>query len=112
MTKRVLKGMYGPAQGFSGRFEDDLTGQLIKDELVLKARAVKLEYFNSKGVWREVARAQAQMTTEKPPATVRWVDMNKGDKGKPDCRSRLVARQMKFHDQSGQSFLSKRDEQS
>ena len=102
----VLKNMYGPAQGYSGRFKDDLTWQLLKDELVLKARAVELQYFNSKGVWKKVARAQARMTTRKPPVTVRWVDVNKGDEVNSNYRSRLVARQMKIHDQSGQSFFA------
>ena len=31
----VLKSIYGPEQGYSGRYKDDLTGQLLKDELVL-----------------------------------------------------------------------------
>ena len=44
----VLKNMYGPAQGYSCKYKDYLTGQLLKDELVFKARAVELEYFNSK----------------------------------------------------------------
>ena len=44
----------GPEQGFSGRFRDDLTGQVLKDELVLQARRVELQFFNKKGVWRKV----------------------------------------------------------
>ena len=41
----VLKNIYGPEQGYSGRYKDDLTGQLLKDEVVLKARWVELDYF-------------------------------------------------------------------
>ena len=33
----VLKSFYGPEQGYSGKYKDDLTGQLLKDELALKA---------------------------------------------------------------------------
>ena len=44
----VLKATYGPEQGYSGKYKDDLTGQVFKDALVLQARAVKLQYFNSK----------------------------------------------------------------
>ena len=29
----VLKSIYGPEQGFSGRYKDNITGQLLKDEL-------------------------------------------------------------------------------
>ena len=102
----VLKNMYGPAQGYSGKCKDDMTGQLLKDELVLKARAVELEYFNSKGVWKKVPRHNARAATGRPPVTVRWVDTNKGDEIHPNYRSRLVARQMKVMDPSGQSFFA------
>ena len=102
----VLKNMYGPEQGFSGAYKDDLTGQILKDELVKQARAVELTYFNSKGVWRKVARRRARDETGKPPVSVRWVDVNKGDELNPKYRSRLVARQMKVLDHSGQSFFA------
>ena len=102
----VLKSIYGPEQGYSGKYKDDLTGQLLKDELVLKARRVELEYFNSKGVWRKVPRHNARAATGRPPVSVRWVDTNKGDEVHPNYRSRLVARQLKAMDQSGQSFFA------
>ena len=102
----VLKETYGPAQGYSGRYKDDLTGQVLKDSLVAKARAVELEYFNSKGVWRKVPRGSARAATGKSPITVRWVDTNKGDELNTNYRSRLVARQMKAHDHSGASFFA------
>ena len=75
----VLKSIYGPEQGYSGRYKDDLTGQLLKDELVLKARQVELDYFNSKGVWKKVPRHNARAATGRAPVSVRWVDTNKGD---------------------------------
>ena len=31
-----------PYKGYSGKFKDDLTRQVLKDELVLKARAFEL----------------------------------------------------------------------
>jgi len=37
---------------------------------------------------------------------VRWVDVNKGDDINPRYRSRLVARQLKCQDKSGESFFS------
>jgi hypothetical protein len=46
----IEREIRGPAQGFSGRFRDDLTGQILNDELVIKARAVELSFFHSKGV--------------------------------------------------------------
>ena len=103
---QVLKSMYGPEQGYSGTYKDDLTGQVLKDELVKKARAVELAYFNSKGVWRKVPRRRSRDETGRPPVSVRWVDVNKGDELNPNYRSRLVARQMKVLDHSGQSFFA------
>ena len=48
----------------------------------------------------------ARATSGKSPISVRWVDTNKGDELNPNYRSRLVARQMKAHDNSGQSFFA------
>ena len=47
----VERSLMGPAQGFSGQYRDDLTGQVLKDALVTEARAKELLYFHSKGVW-------------------------------------------------------------
>ena len=93
--EEIAAGNQGPAQGYSGRFRDDLTGQVLKDELVHKARAVELEFFCKKGVWTKVPTSTARQRTGRPPITVRWVDVNKGDEMCPNYRSRLVARQMK-----------------
>ena len=102
----IIRNMYGPAQGYSGAYKDDLTGQVLRDDLVKKARSVELTYFNSKGVWRKVARGRARAESGRPPISVRWVDVNKGDEMEPNYRSRLVARQMKVLDHSGQSFFA------
>ena len=45
-----------PQQGFLGRFRDDLTGQVLNDELVIKARAVELSFFHPKGVLDDEAQ--------------------------------------------------------
>ena len=58
----VERSMMGLAQGFSGKFRDDLSGQVLKDSLVIEARAKELLYFHSKGVWikRPIANARAK----------------------------------------------------
>ena len=48
------KHVYGPAQGYSGKCRDDLTGQPLREDLVKAARAKELEFFSSKGVWSKV----------------------------------------------------------
>ena len=72
-------------------FRDDLTGQLLDPALVKLARAKELEYFDAKCVWEKRALGEARRVTGKPPVTVRWVDVNKGDNQNPNIRSRLVA---------------------
>ena len=93
-------------QGYSGKYRDDTTGQVLRDKLVQAARALELEYFNSKGVWAKRPRRLAKQRTGKGPISVRWVDVNKGDDLNPKYRSRLVARQLKAHDRSGASFFA------
>ena len=39
-----MKNMYGPEQSYSGKCKDDVTGQLLKNKLVLKARIMELDY--------------------------------------------------------------------
>ena len=53
-----------PKDGYSGKYRDDLTGQVLKDSLVKEARAKELGFFHSKGVWLKVPRQKAmQMRT-------------------------------------------------
>ena len=103
----VQKSMTGPAQGFSGKCSDDLTKQVLKDVLVEEARAKELAYFHSKGVWLKVPIGRVRAATGRPPITVRWVDVNKGDEQNPNYRSRLVARQLKAHDKCGATYFDR-----
>jgi hypothetical protein len=76
-------------------YRDDLTGQILDSTLVRAARKKELDFFESKGVWIKKAMDEARKRTGKPPITVRWVDVNKGDDVEPNIRSRLVARQIR-----------------
>ena len=40
--------MSGPDQGYSGRYRDDISGQVLKDEWVVAARLKELEFFAAK----------------------------------------------------------------
>ena len=51
-------------------------------------------------------RQKAYERTGRPPISVRWVDVNKGDEQEPNYRSRLVARQIKAMDKSGISYFA------
>ena len=98
--------MKGSAQGYSGAYRDDLTKQVLRDDLVREARKKELDYFCSKGVWVKRPKSEARARTGRGPISVRWVDVNKGDDMNPRYRSRLVARQMKAHDRSGISYFA------
>ncbi len=92
--------------GYSGKYRDDITGQPLKDELVKEARQKELAYFCSKGVWIKRPKHEARRVTGRPPISVRWVDVNKGDDVNPKYRSRLVARQLKALDRSNSSYFA------
>ena len=47
-----------------------------------------------KSVWKQIPAQDAWKLGGRPPITVRWVDVNKGDDEVPDIRSRRVARQI------------------
>ncbi len=97
----VERNLRGPAQGYSGQYRDDLTGQVLKDALVKEARANELEFFYSKNVWLKIPKREVHARGGRHPISVRWVDVNKGDDLNPKYRSRLVARQLKARDLSG-----------
>ena len=102
----IRRNVMSPERGYPGNYRDDLTGQPLKDVLVEEARAAELLYFHSKGVWVKVPKGKARAETGRPPISVRWVDVNKGDEKHPNYRSRLVAWQLKATDRSGQSYFA------
>ena len=74
---------------------DDVSGEALDPEEVVKARAEEIVYFNKMKVYHKVPIAQCWARTGKRPIPVRWVDINKGDKARPNHRSRLVAKDIK-----------------
>ena len=63
---------------FTGKHKDDMTGQVLTDDLVEAARALELAYFEERGVWKKRLPAEVRRRG-KIPISVRWVDVNKGD---------------------------------
>ena len=60
-----------------------------------EARRKELEYFESMKVWLKKPREDSFKHMGKPPISVRWIDVNKGDDANPEYRSRLVAREIR-----------------
>ena len=90
---------HDPFLGLVNRHEkyiDDLTGQPLDPELCRIARKAELDYFRSKGVWSLRPIQEAWRLTGRPPISVRWVEVNKGDDENPKYRSRLVAREIRM----------------
>ena len=79
------------------RYWDHISGKELNGELDREARAEEIATVEKMGVWIKVDREQCYRDTGKPPIKLRWVDINKGDEGKPNHRSRIVAKEIKTH---------------
>ena len=85
--------MPGNTCGFEGMEAfDDVTGQALDPALMVQARKDEIEYFRSMGVYEKVDVQECWNVLGKAPIGVHWVDINKGESGKPNYRSRLAAR--------------------
>ena len=67
-------------------FRDDLTGQVLDPVFVKAARKKELDFFEANCVWVKKAIVESRRKTRKPPITVSWVDVNKGDDIEPNVR--------------------------
>jgi hypothetical protein len=74
--------------------------------MVPEARAKELSFFYSKGVWVKRPHSMARAKTRRPPISVRWVDVSKGDELNLKYRSRFVARQLKATDKSNATYFA------
>ena len=72
---------------------DDVTGQELNPQLMMKARQDEIQYFREMGVYEKVDIEECWKAIGKAPIAVRWVDINKGDTANPNYRSRLVAKE-------------------
>ena len=93
-TEYEFAGVLKPSR--HERYVNDITGQPLPPELCKKARAIELKYFNEKERWTIRRVSEALRRTGRPPITVRWVEVNKGDDANPTIRSRLVAREIRM----------------
>ena len=72
---------------------DDVTGAVLKPELVIEARRVEMECFSKMKVYDIVPREESTRTGKAKVIKGRWIDTNKGDSIKPDYRSRFVGKE-------------------
>ena len=71
-------------------YVDDMSGKLLNNTLVEKARAEEIAVIKELGVWEVVDRPHDEVVYG-----TRWVDINKGDEDNPYYRSRLVVQEYK-----------------
>jgi hypothetical protein len=80
------------------QFWDDATGRPLPPALVKKARSEEMEEVYRTNLYTKVPEQECYDVTGKPPISTRWVDINKGDDVAPECRSRIVAQEIKAND--------------
>ena len=71
-----------------------MSGGDLDKEHVREARRLEMEFFDKIKVYEYKSVDECWEVIGKGPIGTRWVDTNKGDKDKPDVRSRLVAQEI------------------
>ena len=72
---------------------DDVSGKYLDVDKVKQARASEMDYYRKMSVKRKVPISECIAKTGKKLIGVRWVDIDKGDRTRPNYRSRLVAKE-------------------
>ena len=83
----------GPTDEDVAVFYDDISGALLPTAEVRRARQEELEFLRSFPVYQKVPEEQAR---GKHKISVRWCDVDKGDAGARNVRSRLVGREYRW----------------
>ena len=96
----------GPAQGCTGKCKDVLADQVINGSMVVGPKADEFPFFYTTGVWVKRPHGAARAKTGRPPISVRWVGVNKGDDVNPNYRSRLLRASQKAMDTSNNSYFA------
>ena len=71
---------------------DDISGQELDYEIVKRARAEEMKEFKKHNVYTKVPIEECIQEAGNKPIGHRWVDIDKGDRNRPNYRSRLVAK--------------------
>ena len=79
-------------------FWDDVTGRPSPPEVVKQARAEEIEEVYRTNLHAKVPEQECYDAAGKDPISTRWVDINKADDVHPECRSRIVAQEIKPND--------------
>ena len=72
----------------------DVSGAELSPAAVRAARAEEVEYVKKMHLYVKVPVSECVAKIGKQPISARWININKGDAGHPNYRSRLVAREI------------------
>ena len=73
-------------------FVDDVRGGVLETERVKRARQEEVQWCLDMGNWEAVFRKDMEAEGAKA-VSLRWIDTDKGDAGRPNYWSRLVVRE-------------------
>ena len=73
---------------------DHVSGAQLDPKAVKEARKEEVGYIHNMNLYTKVPISECRNKTGKPPISVRWIDVSKGNVEKPNYRSRLVAREI------------------
>ena len=76
---------------------DDNSGSELDPKAVRQAREEEIQYFREMKLYTKVPISQCYKHIKKAPRSVRWIDINKGDRERPNYRSRVVASEIHTH---------------
>ena len=74
---------------------DDVKGGELEVEDVMGAKDEEMSYVFAREVYKPSSLQMCREITGRAPLATGWVDTNKGDRQKPNHRSRLVAKEVK-----------------
>jgi len=85
---------------------DENSGEVLPPNLTQSARREELAFMREWHVWDVVPVSECVRVSGKQPLGGRWVDVNKGDRGRPDVRSRYVAKDFAGGQRSDEFFAA------
>lgn len=80
-----------------GKYDDDVSGYELIQELVKEARIEELKEVRKRNLYTKVPMQECRNITGRDPIGTRWVDTHKEDSAHPEYRSILVAPEIKAY---------------
>ena len=76
------------------KYYDDVTGEQLDTKGAETARKTEMEEVSKHNLYTKVPVEKCWQATGAAPIKTKWIDINKGDRNKPEYRSRWVAKEI------------------